>query len=118
MITTKFYYWFCENYYAYAGREQEMPFDQHYLLASIAPRKIHVASAEEDLNADPVSEFLNCVAASDAYSDSGLICEDRLSVPGDHFHSGNIGYSYRGGPHFFSREDWLNLISYLKNHEE
>ena len=86
-----------------------MPFDQHFLLACIAPRLVHVSSAAEDLWADPVSEFLNCYA-------SGLITEDRLPVPGDRFHEGRVGYDLRPGQHSFSREDWLNLITFLKNH--
>jgi len=108
-ICDKFPFWFCENYYKYAEKEGEMPFDQHYLLACIAPRLVHVASAKKDLWADPTSEFLNCVS-------SGLICEDRLPIPGDRFHEGRVGYSLRNGEHYFSREDWLSLIAFLKKH--
>ncbi len=108
-ICDKFPFWFCKNYCHYADKEKEMPFDQHFLLACIAPRLVHVASAKEDLWADPDSEFLNCVY-------SGLICEDRLPIPGDRLHEGRVGYSYRNGEHYFSREDWLNLIAFLKKH--
>jgi len=37
-ITKTFPYWFCPNYKKYAGREKEMPFDQHFLVAAIARR--------------------------------------------------------------------------------
>ena len=107
-ICRKFPFWFCENYASYAGKEEEMPFDQHFLLASIAPRLVHVSSAKEDLWADPESEFLNCVSV-------GLTAEDRLPLAGDRFHEGRIGYDLREGQHSFSREDWLNLITFLKN---
>ncbi|MBQ8894003.1 MAG: hypothetical protein IJ043_06290 [Clostridia bacterium] len=116
-ICKKFPYWFCENYYKYAENESIMPFDQHYLIASIAPRLVHVSSAIEDKWADPDSEFLACVAASSIYDSNGFICEDRLPIPGDRFHEGRIGYDLRNGTHYFSREDWLNLIAYLKKHE-
>lgn len=62
-ICNKFSYWFCENYQKYIGKEHEMPFDQHFLIASIAPRYVCVGSAVEDVWADPTSEMLSCVAA-------------------------------------------------------
>lgn len=66
-ICERFPYWFCENYKLYIDNEQNMPFDQHYLLASIAPRKVLVGSAAEDIWADPISEFLCCVAAGSVF---------------------------------------------------
>ena len=71
-ITKMFPYWFCENYKAYAGREEEMPFDQHFLLALIAPRKLYVSSAQEDQWADPPAELAGCRAASPVYGLYGL----------------------------------------------
>ena len=116
-ICNKFSYWFCENYQKYIGKEQEMPFDQHYLIASIAPRYVCVGSAVEDIWADPTSEMLGCVAASPMYETcgkTGFMCEDRLPEVGDMFFEGTIGYHMRGGTHYFSREDWLKLIEFIK----
>jgi len=118
-ICEVFPYWFCENYKKYADNEDAMPFDQHYLAASIAPRKAYVASAVEDIWADPSHEMLCCVAASEMYEKAGLagfVCADRLPQIGDSFHEGNIGYHLRAGTHYFSREDWLISIEYFKKH--
>ena len=115
-ITQMFPYWFCESYKQYANREYEMPFDQHYLLASVAPRCVYVASASEDLWAAPDSEMLSCVAASEAYEKMGLVgfvCEDRLPEIGDTYHEGNIGFHERAGLHYFSREDWNKLTAFV-----
>ncbi len=110
-------YWFCKKYYSYIEHEDEMPFDQHYLIASIAPRYAYIASAEEDSWADPDSEYLACVAASEAWSGGGFISEDRLPKAGDVFHDGKIGYHLRSGCHYFSREDWLKFIEFFRKKE-
>lgn len=114
-ICTRFPYWFCEQYWSYKNREEEMPFDQHYLLASIAPRKVGVGSATEDEWADPVSEQLCCFAAAPAFP-NGFVCPDRQAVADDAFFEGDIGYHLRSGTHYLSREDWHQLIKFIKMH--
>ncbi|MBR5156617.1 MAG: hypothetical protein IKW59_02505 [Clostridia bacterium] len=113
-------FWFCENYQQYIDNEENMPFDQHYLVASIAPRFVHIGSAETDIWADPVSEMLTCVAASPAFekhNKKGFVCENRLPQVGDVYHEGSIGYHLRKGTHYFSREDWLLLIDFINRHK-
>ena len=115
-ICNNYSYWFCENYQKYMGKEHEMPFEQHYLLASIAPRYVCVGSAAEDTWSDPASEMLCCVAASPAYEAHGVkgfISKDRFPEVGDKFFEGSIGYHMRSGAHYFSREDWLRLIDFI-----
>ena len=119
-ITDEFPYWFCENYKKYIDKEHEMPFDQHFLLAAIAPRYVAVGAAKEDRWADPDSQMLCCVAASDFYkkqNQKGFISENRLPQIDDVFHEGNIGYHLRAGTHYFSREDWLKLIHFINLHK-
>lgn len=116
-ICKVFPFWFCEKYQDYANDLSNMPFDQHYLMGSIAPRKIYVASANEDDWADPVHEMLGCVAASEAYEDKGLdgfVYKDRLPKVGDCFHDGNVGYHLRAGVHYLGREDWQIFARFFK----
>ena len=118
-ICNRFPYWFCEEYYKYGDRVDSMPFDQHWLIASIAPRFVLVGSADEDLWADPESEMLSCLAASPAYEALGLdgcIGEDRAPVAGDAWLDGRIGYHIRKGLHYFSRKDWHRLIAFVNKH--
>ncbi len=116
-ICKNFDYWFCKNYQKYCGKEETMPFDQHFLLASIAPRKVYVASAAEDLWADPDFEFLACVMAGKYYEHYGLrgfIYDDRFPAEGEALHKGNVAYHKRGGTHYLSREDWRLFMEYAK----
>lgn len=116
-ITQRFPYWFCNAYAQYAGREEDMPFDQHYLMALSAPRRLLVGAAEEDLWADPRASDLCCVAASPAwnlYGGTGVELLDREPVAGDVLHGGEIGYHLRPGEHKLKLEDWKQYISYIK----
>ncbi|NLL88292.1 MAG: hypothetical protein GX228_05065 [Firmicutes bacterium] len=116
-IYNRFPQWFCEGYKKYIDNEQNLPFDQHFLVAAVAPRKVYVASASKDWWSDPDSEYLSCVAASEVYEKlglSGFIHPDRLPEVGDAFHEGDIGYHLRDGLHDFSREDWLYFMRFLK----
>lgn len=110
-----FPFWFCANYAKYSANEDAMPFDQHYVLAAIAPRPVCVGSASEDSWADPASEQLACAAASPAYEAMGFpgfIAPDRFAEIGEAFFEGNIGYHLREGLHYFSRTDWLQLMKF------
>ena len=111
-ICDRFPYWFCENYKKYIDNESGMPFDQHYLLASVAPRNVLIGSASEDIWADPYAEFLSCAAASPAFT-NGFVCPDRLPETNDCFFDGDIGYHLREGLHYFGREDWNRLIAFV-----
>jgi hypothetical protein len=118
-IYTRFPYWFCENYQKYMDNEHSMPCDQHYLVAAIAPRFVCVGSASEDTWADPLSELLCCAAATPAYEAvglPGLVHPNRLPEVGETMFDGSIGYHLRRGPHYFGREDWLKLISFVNSH--
>ncbi|MFI5695751.1 acetylxylan esterase [Kribbella sp. NPDC051586] len=95
-ITTKFPHWFVPSFASYAGREVELPVDQHQLLASIAPRRVYVASAEDDAWADPIGEYVAVVAAGPAFEDGG------------------IGYHVRPGGHDLLEEDWLRALSFVR----
>jgi hypothetical protein len=116
-ITHRFGYWFCENYCKYIDNEHNMPFDQHFLLAAIAPRFVYVSSAQQDEWADPESEFLSCLAASGAYELfglKGLVTEQLSPQLGVKLHQGHIGYHLRAGTHYLSRYDWQQFMEYMR----
>lgn len=91
-------------------------FDQHYLLALIAPRNLYVASASQDVWADPKSEFLSCIATNpvyELYGKKGLVYIDKYPISGTKLLDGSIGYHLREGCHYLSRHDWNMFIEYI-----
>lgn len=121
-ILSRFGYWFCDNYRRYADREDEMPFDQHFLLACIAPRLLYNGSAVLDEWSDPDAEFQGCLEADPVYRLLGVPGLDGPSAgyPAgpvrQAYHEGSIGYHLREGNHFLSRTDWGQAMAYWKKH--
>ena len=114
-INTSFPHWFCGNYHQWNGREAEMPFDQHQLLALTAPRGLLVCSAEEDLWADPEGELLATRAASPAFvllGEQGL--EPDFKRENFVVSHGNPGYWQRAGKHDVTDRDWERWTGFVK----
>ncbi len=108
-IHNVFPYWFTLDFGKWAGREEELPFDQHWLMALVSPRRLCVSTAEKDLWADTDAQFLTAEAADVIYREDGVIGLDPavgLLPQGAETLSGNIAFSKRSGTHYFSRDDW------------
>lgn len=114
-----FPYWFCGNRSKYVLNPALLPYDQHFLLAAIAPRLVATGSAAEDTWADPWSQQLCCVAATPAWELHGLTGftgpADRAE-PGDCWPEGCIGHHHRDGLHYLSRQDWLPYMAFVHLH--
>ena len=113
-INQQFPQWFCGNFKQFNNREEFMPFDQHELLALIAPRPLYIASAEDDKWADPKGEFLSAKEASRVYNLYGLKGIDcntmpLLNVP---VNDGYVGYHYRKGKHTITSYDWDQFLNF------
>ncbi len=109
--------WFCPSFLSFIGHEDTLPYDQHMLLALVAPRLLLIGSAEQDRGADPQSEFLSACAASSVWEllgHKGLVTSDAFPSVGTAITEGNIGYHLRAGEHFLSRTDWGRYMDFLK----
>lgn len=114
-INTVFPHWFCGNFKKYNNRESQLPFDQHMLLALIAPRPLYVASASDDLWADPKGEFLSAIYASPVYQLYGLIGIPIDEMPeNDSPVRGIVNYHVRSGKHNIVWFDWEQYIRFAK----
>jgi len=116
-ITTSFPHWFCRAFDKYAHNEAGLPFDQHQLLALIAPRKVYIASALEDRWADPKGEFLAGYHAGAVYELYGLKGLDTNVHPPIHLPIMNdVGYHIRAGIHDVTEYDWLRFMDFADKH--
>ena len=110
--------WFCDNFLKYNGREDDLPFDQHELIALCAPRPVYVVSATEDRNADPKGEFLGIRAASPVYRLFGLEGLDGVEMPAPDtpVGEGSLGYHIHTGVHTVLPYDWMQFIRFADRH--
>lgn len=113
-INQRFPHWFCGNFKQFDNRERYMPFDQHELIALIAPRPVYIASAEEDWWSDPKGEFLGGINASPVYNLYGLKGLECDSIPpvGTPLQTGHIGYHIRKGKHDMTSYDVLQYLNF------
>jgi hypothetical protein len=112
-INTSFPHWFCDNFVAYNDREHELPFDQHQLIALVAPRPVLVSSASEDRWADPRGEFLSARHAAPVYRLLGVVALEQDQMPGiGELVGDRVGYHLRAGQHDMTIDDWNAYMNF------
>lgn len=113
-INAVFPHWFCAKYAEYGGKENALPVDQNLLLAAIAPRQLYVASARDDLWADPQGAWNSLQSAKSAFALYGyeVIGETEPAVDTGAF-CPSMGYHVRSGWHDIQAEDWKFYLDYM-----
>lgn len=112
-ITANFPHWFCPVFNVYSENETSLPFDQHELLALVAPRHVYVASAEDDQWADPRGEYLSLYYTEPVYrlyDMQGLPSDEQPAIhQPQHF---DVGYHIRAGKHDVTEYDWQCYLDF------
>ncbi len=119
-IVENFPYWFCKNYRKYTQTNISDTFDQHYILATIAPRYVIVGSCDMDFWADPESQQLCCLAAAEMWEKQGLDgMQDtgKYLIHGECLLDGHVGYFKIHSKHFFSRHSWKRCVEFIEKHK-
>lgn len=110
-VNSSFPHWFPQTYKDYGDKVDELPVDQHELMGLVAPRKLVIASASDDSNADPEGEFLAYKAATEIYAlyglgDNGLGTTGWEPATDKAFSGPAMSYHLRSGGHGLKAADW------------
>jgi len=109
---------FCGNLQKWAGRWNELPVDQHMLIALSAPRPVYVNGGIGDQWSDPKGEFLSMVAAGPVYrllgaKDLGVSEVPELDHP---IASGDLAFHYHSSGHTAVPADWKTFLDFAQRH--
>ena len=122
-------HWFCGNFAYYDYNAPALAFDQHELIALIAPRPVYLAVAENDRAADPKGEFLAALNADAVYRFLGTPGIGDIPEKSKAIRRGNmiydapmpslnqptgatIGFHIRTGGHDVTTYDWEQYLNF------
>lgn len=88
------------------------PLDQHHLLASVAPRRLYVASASEDHWCDPKGEYLALAGAAPMWQQTMPLLQEAWHEDAE-CRAGPIGWHLRPGPHDIRPYDWARFLRFV-----
>ncbi len=114
-----FTHWYCKAYAKYAKNPPKLlTFDQHLLLASIAPRRVLVEGFGPNNWMDTEAEYIACKAASPAWEFLGLPGMPGNGYP-DYYDTSCIGpylgYVRRTEQHGIAAIDWMWMMDFARN---
>jgi hypothetical protein len=97
-IVHAFPHWFSPRLVEFIGKENSLPFDQHFVKALIAPRALLTTEALGDLWANPEGTWQTHLAAREVYRFLGA--EQRIAI------------HWRAGGHEHAWADWCALLDF------
>lgn len=114
-ITKSYPHWFAPDYGSYAGRLDDLPVDQHQLLALLAPTPVFLGNGRRDVWSDPNSSFRAAQAASDVYA---LYGSNGLEQPGLEAFApaADLSFFLRPGGHGVDKRDIAGFLDFLDAH--
>ncbi|MEN6307360.1 MAG: sialate O-acetylesterase [Anaerohalosphaeraceae bacterium] len=112
-INTSFPHWFSGAFKQFNDKEAYLPFDQHAVIALIAPRPVLVCSAQEDQWADPNNEFASLKAAWPVYTLlTGYQFKTEQMPEVNVLTDGPAAYHIRLGKHDVTEADWEVFMNF------
>jgi hypothetical protein len=111
-LNRSFPHWFAKKFSDFNHQPEKLGIDSHILISLLAPRPIYVASAAEDLWADPKGEFLGLKNAEPVYKLYKV--KSDLAFPSvDSPIHGVLSYHIRSGKHDINQYDWQQYFKFM-----
>ena len=116
-INDHFSHWFCGTFKQFNTQVDRLPFDQHSLVALVAPRPVLFANAVEDQWANPQGQFDVLKAADPVYRLLGVagLGVEQMPETGK-LVGGRLGYFIRPGAHSMTLVDWQAFWNFADKH--
>lgn len=119
-MAQNFGYQFAGNLQKWVGKWDELPVDQHMLIALCAPRPVYVNGGLTDQWSDPKGEFLAMVGAGPVYrllgaKDLGVTEVPALDKP---VATGSLAFHYHSKGHTSVPEDWKTFLDFAERHSK
>ena len=112
-INDHFPHWFNDEFKKFNDQPDRLPFDQHCLIALVAPRSVLIGCAKEDTWSNPAGQFEMLQAADPVYRFLGTNGLDAKEMPGTNQLVGNrLGYFIRPGNHSMTKADWKMFLDF------
>jgi hypothetical protein len=117
-MAQNFSWQFAGNLQKWVGRWNDLPVDQHMLIALCAPRPVYVNGGLTDQWSDPHGEFLALVAAGPVYrlfgvEDLGVTERPGLDKP---VTTGRLAFHYHSAGHTAVPADWKAFLDFADRH--
>lgn len=117
-MAQNFHWQFAGNLQKWAGKWNDLPVDQHMLIALCAPRPVYVNGGKSDQWSDPKGEFLAMVGAGPVYrllgaKDLGVTELPEFDKP---ITTGSLGFHYHSGGHSAVPADWKSFLDFAERH--
>ena len=100
-LYSRFDFWLGEGMAQYTERENELPFDCHFLKAMIAPRTLFISEAVHDIWGNPIGSWQTTKAAEELFDFLGA--KDQLF------------WYFRDGAHAHALEDVQMLVNLIEH---
>jgi hypothetical protein len=116
-INKAFPHWFNGNFKKFNDKVDRLPFDQHCLVALVAPRPVLFGNATKDTWANPAGQFEVLKAADPVYRllKAGGLDAKEMPKP-NVLSAGKLGYFIRPGEHSVTKDDWKQFLDFADKH--
>jgi len=117
-MAQNFAWQFDGNFQKWVGKWNDLPIDQHMLIALCAPRPVYVNGGRTDQWSDPKGEFLSMVGAGPVYrllgaKDLGVSEVPEFDKP---VTTGSLAFHYHSSGHTAVPADWRAFLDFADRH--